>query len=87
MIFISYMVCDVIKLWTYFLGSREERGILKWKQVSSTRSDDKRKRHRVYELPFVTDFLYRHKAFHYIPFLPSFRAYSDTKNNCKDLRE
>ncbi|XP_048746232.2 solute carrier family 23 member 2-like isoform X2 [Ostrea edulis] len=68
-------------------GSREERGILKWKQVSSTRSDDKRKRHRVYELPFVTDFLYRHKAFHYIPFLPSFRAYSDTKNNCKDLRE
>ncbi|XP_062596493.1 solute carrier family 23 member 1-like isoform X2 [Saccostrea cucullata] len=68
-------------------GSREERGMLKWKkQVSSDSADDKRRRLRVYELPYVTDFLYRHNIFSYIPFLPSFRARrhkKDTPKECK----
>ncbi|XP_061189683.1 solute carrier family 23 member 1-like isoform X2 [Saccostrea echinata] len=68
-------------------GSREERGMLKWKrQVSSDTADDKRRRLRVYELPYVTDFLYRHKVFNYIPFLPSFRAHSHIKAISKDRK-
>lgn len=69
-------------------GTPEERGMLKWKkQMSSDTADDKRRRQRVYDLPYVTDFLYRHKLFHYIPFLPSFRAFRHTKDNSKDTKE
>lgn len=70
------------------LGTPEERGMLKWKkQMSSDTADDKRRRQRVYDLPYVTDFLFRHKFFHYIPFLPSFRAFRHTKDNSKDTKE
>lgn len=69
-------------------GTPEERGMLKWKkQMSSDTADDKRRRQRVYDLPYVTDFLFRHKFFHYIPFLPSFRAFRHTKDNSKDTKE
>ncbi|XP_022342795.2 solute carrier family 23 member 2-like isoform X1 [Crassostrea virginica] len=68
-------------------GSTEERGMLKWKkQISSDTADDKRKRQRVYELPYVTDFLIRHKVFHYIPFLPSFRAFRHKKETTKNTK-
>lgn len=73
--------------WIWLVGSTEERGMLKWKkQISSDTADDKRKRQRVYELPYVTDFLIRHKVFHYIPFLPSFRAFRHKKETTKNTK-
>ncbi|KAK3085448.1 hypothetical protein FSP39_003460 [Pinctada imbricata] len=55
-------------------GTPEERGLLKWRRkVTEPSTDDSTFTESVYDLPFITPFLYRHRIFRYFPFCPSFR--------------
>ncbi|KAJ8306918.1 hypothetical protein KUTeg_015002 [Tegillarca granosa] len=54
-------------------GTDEERGILKWRNQMVIGDKTDLISSKVYDLPYITPFLFKYKCFRYIPFLPTFK--------------
>jgi hypothetical protein len=57
----------------YYIGTLEERGILKWRENAYSTEDSKELKHVQYEWPFFTKYIQKLRCCSYFPISPTFK--------------
>lgn len=69
-----------------FLGTNEERGILKWREtteVDRMKASQTELSHRVYDIPLVQKLFSRWRWTGFVPFCPTFQGFCGCFGRCK----
>ena len=81
-------VCSIVHFFKHYLGTDEDRGIIKWREIASSakeNADDQEidvlNQHSIYNIPFITKYLRRIKCCRYVPFCATFKFSNSNKRS------